>query len=178
MLLHSSDIPSRRTVGVWSVGLRRAASPRVRDAAAELDALGFDAIWIPGSSGGEVFDRADEILAATANAVVATGVVNIWMHSVDEVARRTTELSEQHGGRFLLGLGCSHASLVARAGMTYETPVGKMRRFLDDLDADGRVGDSARVLAALGMLSSRGATRKSSEGVCRSTSTPAQTTSV
>jgi len=138
------------SVGVWSVGLRRQPDHIVADAASELDSLGFDAVWIPGSFGGEVFDRAERILRATSRAVVATGVVNIWMHDADEVARRTVELAAGHEHRFLLGLGCSHAALVARAGLAYSAPVAKMEQFLDDLDADGRVDRNDRVLAALG----------------------------
>jgi probable F420-dependent oxidoreductase len=139
-----------RSVGVWSVGLRRAPIDLARDAAANVDLLGFEAIWIPGSSGGDVFDRAAELLQATRHVVVATGVVNIWMHTVEDVARRTHELDASSEGRFLLGLGCSHASLVTRAGRRYSAPVEKMQQFLDGLDADGRVPSARRVLAALG----------------------------
>jgi probable F420-dependent oxidoreductase len=139
-----------RSVGVWSVGLRRQPADVVADAAAELDALGFDAVWIPGSSGGDVFDRAEALLRATTHVVVATGVVNIWMHEVEQVASRSHELMVNSGKRFLLGLGCSHAPLVARAGLRYAAPVAKMEQFLDGLDSDGRVAPGERVLAALG----------------------------
>jgi probable F420-dependent oxidoreductase len=153
----SADAPSTavtrlrgRSVGVWSAGLRRQDRAAAREAADELDALGFAAIWIPGSSGGDVFDRADDIVAATSQAVVATGIVNIWMHTVEEVAQRSDDLDAASGGRFLLGLGCSHEPLVRRAGLSYGSPLEKMGQFLDGLDADGRVPHGHRVLAALG----------------------------
>jgi len=39
------------TLGIWSMQLRGADRPAVRDAAAELDALGFTTLWIPGLDG-------------------------------------------------------------------------------------------------------------------------------
>jgi len=139
-----------RTVGIWSVGLRRCEEPLACTAAAELETLGFNAIWIPGSSGGDVFDRSAALLDATSRITVAIGVVNIWMHTVNEVASRADELTVHSGGRFLLGLGASHAPLVERAGMAYDSPLRKMAEFLDGLDADGRMTSDERVLAALG----------------------------
>ncbi|WP_393101256.1 hypothetical protein [Streptomyces sp. LN325] len=51
-------------VGVWSMELRSADRPEVREAAAELDELGFPALWIPGLDGGGVLDDAGHLLAA------------------------------------------------------------------------------------------------------------------
>ena len=46
-------IPGR--VGLWSMELRSAGQAEVRDAASELDGLGFRALWIPGGDGTRVF---------------------------------------------------------------------------------------------------------------------------
>ena len=55
------------------------------EAAAELDELGFTALWIP-DVGGPVFDAVGHLLAATKRTVIATGILNLWMHTPGDVA--------------------------------------------------------------------------------------------
>jgi probable F420-dependent oxidoreductase len=74
------------------------------------------------------------------------------MHDPVEVAAGHARLDREHAGRFLLGLGIGHASLVdADRPGRYRRPLGTMREYLDALDehtpADHR---PARVIAALG----------------------------
>lgn len=132
-------------VGVWSTGLRTVDPAAAAEAADEVEALGYGAIWIPGRDGGDVFGAAGRLLAATGRLTVATGVTNVWMHDPADVAAATAAL----GDRFLLGLGISHAPLVAATGRTYTRPLATMAGHLDRLDALG-VGPRSRVLAALG----------------------------
>jgi alkanesulfonate monooxygenase SsuD/methylene tetrahydromethanopterin reductase-like flavin-dependent oxidoreductase (luciferase family) len=49
-------------VGVWSSQLRYGNPDEAADAAAELDDLGFTALWIP-DAGGPVLDSVDLLLA-------------------------------------------------------------------------------------------------------------------
>ena len=72
-------------VGVWSSQLRYGDPSESADAAAELDDLGFAALWIP-DAGGQVFDAVGHLLAATKRTVIATGILNLWMHSASDVA--------------------------------------------------------------------------------------------
>jgi len=55
-------IPGR--VGLWSMELRSAGQAEVRDAASELDGLGFRALWIPGGDGTRVFGDSGRLLQA------------------------------------------------------------------------------------------------------------------
>ncbi|PXY33338.1 LLM class F420-dependent oxidoreductase [Prauserella endophytica] len=138
-------------VGVWSPYLRYGDRAEAADAAAELDQLGFRALWIP-DAGGPVFDAAGDLLAATNRIVLATGVLNLWLHAPADVARSAAALAATHGDRFLLGLGVSHGPRAdaVRPGR-YHRPLRAMHTFLDDLDtARPSVPASARVLAALG----------------------------
>ena len=63
-------------------------------------------------------------------------------------------ISDAYPGRFLLGLGVSHAPTVkARTGITWGKPVEHMRTYLDAMDKapyTGKPADTARILAALG----------------------------
>jgi probable F420-dependent oxidoreductase len=138
-------------VGIWSSQLRYGDPSESADAAAELDDLGFPALWIP-DVGGPVFDAVGHLLGATNQAVIATGILNLWMHSAGDVAQSYTELTAQHGDRFLLGIGVSHAPLIdAGQPGRYRKPLAATASFLDELDATPQpVPPDRRVLAALG----------------------------
>lgn len=137
--------------GVWSAALRYGERSEADEAAAELEQLGYRALWIP-DVGGDVFGAVESLLAATARAVVATGILNLWMHPADETAARHHELVRAHGPRFLVGIGVSHAPLIdAREAGRYQKPLTRMREYLDALDdASAPLSPSDRVLAALG----------------------------
>ena len=139
-------------VGVWSGQFRTRDAHQAAEAAAELEQLGFGALWIPGGAGGDILGDVDRAIAATDRMVVATGILNVWMHDPAEVAARHADLSAAAPDRFLLGLGVSHASLVEQGGrLRYKRPLRVMRHYLDRLDAaEPPVPRSQRVLAALG----------------------------
>ena len=138
--------------GVWSGTLRYGDAHETAAAAAELESLGYTALWIP-DVGGDVFDAVSNLLAATATAVVATGILNLWMHTAEETAAQHATLTSQHGERFLVGIGVSHAPLIDQrieAG-TYRQPLAQTRAFLDALDsAPVPLAVEDRALAALG----------------------------
>ncbi|ORW36754.1 LLM class F420-dependent oxidoreductase [Mycobacterium paraense] len=138
-------------IGIWSSQLRYGDAAEVADAAAELDELGFTVLWIP-DVGGPVFDAVGRLLGATTRTTIATGILNLWMHSPADVADSYAALTDEHGDRFLLGIGVSHAPLVdANEPGRYRKPLAATAAFLDGLDAAPRpVPAEARVLAALG----------------------------
>ncbi|QUQ71094.1 LLM class F420-dependent oxidoreductase [Kutzneria sp. CA-103260] len=128
-------------VGIWGHDIADDV-PRSREAAAELDELGYGAIWIGGSPS---VARAENVLAATTRLTVATGILNIWQHEAADVAAQSKAANEKFNGRFLLGLGASHAPLVKN----YAKPFSAMRDYLAGLNAAGHPKQE-RVLAALG----------------------------
>ena len=138
-------------VGIWSSQLRYGDPAESADAAAELDELGFTALWIP-DVGGQVFDAVGSLLTATKRTVIATGILNLWMHSPGDVAASYAALTAEHGDRFLLGIGVSHAPLIdAGEPGRYRKPLAATAAFLDGLDAAPQpVPTDKRVLAALG----------------------------
>lgn len=144
------------TVGVWSFALDAQTAAEERDVVAEIESLGYGAIWFPESvESREVFSHAAWILSSTERVVVASGIANIWARDPVAMANGWRMLTDAHPGRFLLGLGVSHAPSVARRGGTYERPFAAMRAYLDAMD---RASSSApepdayprMVLAALG----------------------------
>jgi probable F420-dependent oxidoreductase len=130
-------------LGVWSIGLRSSDHKRNAEGVAELEELGYGAAWLGGSPGVE---HAAPLLEATSRLVVATGILNIWDHRPEAVAEQAAGLDKDHPGRFVLGLGASHAPAV---GDRYRHPYSTMIDYLDGLDAAGSPA-GRRVLAALG----------------------------
>jgi probable F420-dependent oxidoreductase len=147
-------------IGVWSHHLRYGDPAESADAAAELESLGYTAVWIP-DVGGPVFDAVEHLLGATETMVVATGILNLWMHTPEDTAAAYARLTAEHGERFLLGIGVSHAPLIdATEAGRYRHPLAAVTSFLDGLDAAPvPVPVSSRILAALGpkMLALAGA---------------------
>ena len=143
-------------VGAWSFDVERLAAADARAYARDLESLGVRTLWIPESLGSkEVFSHAGILLAATERLIVATGIANIWARDPVAMANGQRALSEAYPGRFLLGLGVSHAPVLKVRGpsLQYERPVERMREYLDAMDTapyTGKPTDTARLLAALG----------------------------
>ena len=137
--------------GVWTWQLRFGDAGEIADAAAELDDLGYSAIWIPDVSG-DVLSAVEVLLQATDRVTVATGILNVWLNDAAEVAARRATWSAAWQARALLGIGISHAPFIDRLDKgKWDRPVARMRDYLADLDrAPVPVPRDARVLAALG----------------------------
>jgi probable F420-dependent oxidoreductase len=134
-------------IGVWSPQLRDGDPRAVAEAAAELEEIGFGTIWVPGREHHDLEERLHLLLSSTQRITVATGIVSIWTHPATATATLHARLSAEFPGRFLLGLGVSHAPAV---GGKYRKPLTEMVRYLDALDAaDPPVPRTERVLAAL-----------------------------
>jgi probable F420-dependent oxidoreductase len=137
-------------LGVWSPQLREGDAHEVGIAAAELEEIGFETIWVPGRGPDGLEDRLRLLLASTERITVATGIVSIWTHPPEHSAALHVRLTAEFPGRFLLGIGVSHAPAVDSAGGTYRKPLSAMVSYLDALDAaDPPVPKDERVIAAL-----------------------------
>jgi probable F420-dependent oxidoreductase len=135
-------------LGVWSIGIRKVADPAVPAAAAELERLGYGTIWFSGGSGTRGFDIARVLAQATGRMAVATGITSIWATTAGQSAAGFEQLEQLAPGRFLLGLGVSHAPMVDHgAPGRYRQPLRAMAGYLGELSAVPR---DRRVLAALG----------------------------
>jgi probable F420-dependent oxidoreductase len=134
-------------VGVWSRWLREAERADRAAACAQIEELGYGAIWLPGMAGGDFFDALELALSSTSSIVVAAGILNIWAHEPDDVVRLCSELHARHPGRFLLGLGTSHPHLFPDR---YKSPIASITAYLDALDQHEESGADKRCLAALG----------------------------
>ncbi len=156
-----SDSPAvlekiRATVGLWTITLDFVAPSRAAEIAAEVEALGYGALWFAEAWGREAFTQASLLLAATSRMAVATGIASIWGRDAVAAANGAKTLTAAYDDRFVLGLGVSHQPLVERLrGHEYATPLRAMTEFLDAMDAAPMFAAEgstrvARLLAALG----------------------------
>jgi probable F420-dependent oxidoreductase len=143
-------------VGIWTFALDQIPASQSAEAAAELESLGYGTIWVPESVGREALANAGLLLAATRTTIVATGIANIWMRHPMAASAGWRTLNEAHQGRFLMGLGVSHAPSVAGLlGQTWDRPLERMQVYLDAMDesiffAAPPAVPPSRILAALG----------------------------
>jgi probable F420-dependent oxidoreductase len=145
-----SDRMDLGSVGVWS-GTLRQDRPEVREAAAELEELGYGTIWFPGGEPAGLADAIQRLLESTRKAVVATGIVSVWIHPACDIAAMHHAVTQAHPARFLLGIGISHQPAVEAVGLTYARPLQKLASYLDELDsAPTPVPIQERILASVG----------------------------
>ena len=138
-------------IGIWSFQLRYGDPGEIAEAAAELDELGYRALWVP-DIGGDLFASLEVLMGATRRTTVATGILNLWMHEPQAAAAAHARLTAEHGDRLMMGIGVSHARLIDHQEPgRYSKPLSAMAQFLDGLDeAPVPVAADHRVLAALG----------------------------
>jgi probable F420-dependent oxidoreductase len=134
-------------VGVWWSGSWQRADDGSTDVAVALEELGYSALWSSGGFDPGLAEHFERLLSATTRITVASGIVSIWATLPGEIAGAVADLDAQFPGRFVLGLGASHAPIVEN----YARPYSHVVEYLDVLDADGpAVREDRRVLAALG----------------------------
>ncbi|MFI5254974.1 MAG: TIGR03620 family F420-dependent LLM class oxidoreductase [Candidatus Limnocylindrales bacterium] len=142
--------------GVWSFALQVHTAREAQAAVAELESLGYGAVWIPESvASKEIFSHAAILLAGSQRIVIASGIASIYARDPMAAANGAKALADAYPGRVVHGIGVSHASSVASRGGAYERPLEAMRAYLDGMDAARYSGPAPeipapRVLAALG----------------------------
>ncbi len=141
-------------LGIFSGALAAQPATVQREVAQEVEKLGFGTLWYGEGVAREVFAQGAIFLAATSRLVVASGIANIWARDPMAMAAGGRALGEAWPGRFVLGLGVSHAPMVAARGHDYAHPLAAMRDYLDKMEQALWRGPEAplppMVLAALG----------------------------
>ena len=141
-------------VGIWMtpperIGVNPAAT------AAATERAGFTSIWVGGGNPDQAaFARLRAQLAGSERLIVATGIANVWAWEPAELRTAAEALEADFPGRFILGVGVSHAPAVEALGHAYQRPLAKMEKFLDELDHPAYHGGDRElppvVIAALG----------------------------
>ena len=144
---------TNRPVGVWGRGNWLDHSRRVEacEVAAEIEALGYESLWLSAGFDDGVPALFGDLLDATNSLTIASGVLSIRHSSVTQTAAGYKAPDRAHPGRFLLGLGASHGPMVEETKQIYGRPYSRMVHYLDEL-AEQQPGVPALnlILAALG----------------------------
>ncbi len=143
-------------VGIWTGNLDAQPIGQVPEIAAELESLGYDALWLPEVAGRDPFVNAALVLGGTERLIVATGIATIYSRDPIAMASVWKTLTDAFPDRFILGLGVSHQPAVEGIRKhEYGPPLTAMREYLDGMDvapyfAKPPKAEPVRALAALG----------------------------
>lgn len=140
-------------VGVWHPLFGNAPGTTGVQAAVRAEELGYGSVWVSEGPGGkDPFVAAALLLAGTSRIAVGTGIASIWSRDAAAMAGSLLAVGDAFPGRFVAGLGVSHAPLVNARGHEYAKPLTAMRRYLDGMDEAAkslRGVNPPRLLAAL-----------------------------
>ncbi|GAA0947933.1 TIGR03620 family F420-dependent LLM class oxidoreductase [Nonomuraea longicatena] len=147
-------------IGIWTFAFDGRPAARVRDAAAEIEELGYGTLWFGEGFGRDSVSQSWLLLSATRRMTVAAGIANIALRDPITMAAAERAINEAYPGRYVLGLGGHRVSDGPIEMDGYSIPskgkaVASMSAYLAAMDAIP-LGSAAspypprRVLAALG----------------------------
>jgi probable F420-dependent oxidoreductase len=147
--------------GIWAPPPERFGTGS-RELAAAVEKQGFGSLWIGGSHmAPDAFTQQVSLLEGSERLIIGTGIASIWGREPSDMRQGADTLVKGFPGRFILGLGVSHAPAVEKLGRSYDRPYSAMARYLAEMDhpaghpagppTELATGQRApRVLAALG----------------------------
>jgi probable F420-dependent oxidoreductase len=128
------------SLGPIGIALNVSADDTYLKEAAEVEELGYSAVWLPG---GQIdsLDRIAKIVGATTSVPVVPGIIPLDVYPAGAVVQLYARLQASAPDRFIVGLG----------GPQRPRPLRALGDYLDELDrAEPPVPAGRRILAALG----------------------------
>jgi len=117
-------LPALAVIG--SAGKRRA----ILDLATEAERRGFAGLAVPGTG---CLTMCASLAHVTSTIPIWTSIQPIYLSHPREVAATAGHIHEISGGRFRLGLGVSHESMLNRMGVAPGKPLADTRHFVEEL---------------------------------------------
>ncbi len=118
-------------LGVWAF-VDHLSAPDAVAFARQVEAWGYPALWLPEAVGRDPFAVIAHLAAHTETLVFANGIANIYARDAMAMNAAHKSIAEMAPGRFVLGLGVSHAPMVTDLrGHDYGKPVSTMRAYLE-----------------------------------------------
>lgn len=143
-------------VGLWTAAFDLQPMAKSQEAIAQVEEMGFSTVWVPEAVLREPFASTSLLLSATKKMVLATGIASLHARTAQTMNAGWHTVSEAFPGRFLLGIGVSHAPMVMGVHKgAYDKPYTTMVNYLDAMDnavflSPQSSSPPQRVLAALG----------------------------
>ena len=107
--------------------------------AQEIERRGFPGIYCP--SFGDGIGLCEAIALSTREIRFGTSITPIYTRNVQDFAQTIAFIHEISDGRFVFGVGVSHAPAMKRMGISQGKPLADMRNFIKELRAVPRTGD-------------------------------------
>lgn len=121
-------------LGVWS-WLDSISYSEAAEFAAAIESMGYTALWVPEAVGRDPFVMLAHLSAVTTKLYLATGIANIYARDAMAMKAARNALDELSAGRLVLGLGVSHAEMVAGLRQhEYQGPLAVMRDYLERME--------------------------------------------
>ena len=142
-------------LGVWCF-TDTLTPAQLAELAQHTERLGYSALWYVEALNYESFSLGSFLLNQTETLIIASGIANIYARDATAAKQGQHSLAKFSGGRFLLGLGVSHAPLVEDArGHRSGKSISTMRTYLDAMEKATAMAPTLEeppptVLAALG----------------------------
>ena len=143
-------------IGLWAADFDLQPMAKAQEAIAQVEEMGYGAVWVPEAVIREPFASTALLLSATKKLVLATGIASLHARTAQTMQAGWKTLTEAFPDRFLLGIGVSHAPMVQGVHKgNYDKPYSTMVEYLDAMDngiffAAAPTTTPQRVLAALG----------------------------
>ena len=118
----------RNLIGIAINGTRVA---EIQTAIERAEQLGIQAVWMP--TGGAALDNITTLAAAasrTRSIMMGTSIVPTYPRHPLVMAQQVQVIAQLAPGRFRLGIGPSHRSLMRQMGINLQSPMGYMREYL------------------------------------------------
>ncbi len=120
-------------LGVWT-WLDTLTATEAVAATRRIEQLGYSMLWLPEAVGRDPFAMISFLASQTSSLVFATGIANLYARDAMTMNTLRQTVGELTGGRFVLGIGVSHAHLVTSVrGHEYGKPVSSMRAYLETM---------------------------------------------
>jgi len=120
-------------LGVWYAADKLDPAGWKRFAGA-LERMGYSALWYSESRGFESMSLASFLLSNSERLVIGSSIANLYARDATASRQGMRTLNAISGGRFVLGLGVSHAPLVEGfRGHHFGKPLTTMREYLDHM---------------------------------------------
>ena len=131
-------------ISLVAVAGRRQATIEV---AQEIERRGFSGIYVP-SIAGDGLSLCVALALATKSIRFGTSIQPIYTRHVFDFASSAAMLHELSGGRFVFGVGVSHAPMHQRLGVKTGKPLSDMRNFVAGVRGVPRIGDLPPIVLA------------------------------
>lgn len=117
------------------------------DVAEEFERRGFSGIYSP-SLAGDGLSLCLAVAQRTKTIKLGTSIAPIYMRQPIDFAQTISMIHELSEGRFVFGVGVSHAPVHARFGYKVGKPLADVRQFVEDVRGAPRAGDLPPIVLA------------------------------